>query len=110
MTLTDTHQVHTPEKTAPFHEAGLSSPERFPCLRPTRWVEKRIRIDFSAPAKAENKRQRASLYTGEKREERETEKKELTSFQSLSNSVDSLLTLGAVFVVSFDYNIGLKRH
>lgn len=67
MTLTDTHQVHTPEKIAPFSEAGLSSPARFPCLRPTRWVEKIIRIDFSAPAKAENKRQRVSLYTGEKR-------------------------------------------
>ena len=38
------------------------------------------------------------------------EKKKRNFLQSVSNSMDSLLTFGAVLVVSFDYNVGLKRH
>lgn len=68
-------------------------------------MEKIIRIDFSAPTKEENRRRLASLYMAE-----EGEEKKETSFQSVSNATGSLLTFWTVLVVSFDYNIGLKRH
>ena len=85
--------------------AGFIFKARFPCLCSTRWVEKIIRIDFSAPAKGENRRQLASLYMAEERKEKER------NFLPIHVSFhDRLLTFWTVLVVSFDYNIGLKRH